>query len=77
MSKVLKVSECKAKFLAVVEEVSTTGERVVVTKRGKPVVDVVPHRKNQKNAFGILKGQIKITGDIISPIDDVEWEALK
>jgi prevent-host-death family protein len=76
MSKTLKVSECKAKFLAVAEQVARTGERVVVTKRGEPLVDVVPHQSARKNAFGILKGQIEITGDIISPID-VEWEALK
>ena len=76
MNKFMKVSDCKAKFLSVAEEVSRTGEAVVVTKRGKPLVDVVPHRTNRKDAFGILKGRIKIKGDIMSPID-VEWEALK
>ena len=76
MSKSLKISDCKARFLSVAEEVARTGERVVVTKRGKPLVDVVPHQAKKKDAFGILKGRIKIKGDIISPID-VEWEALK
>jgi prevent-host-death family protein len=76
MTKAIKASECKAKFLSVIAEVARTGERVIVTKRGEPLVDVIPHRKNTKDAFGILKGRIKITGDIISPID-VEWEALK
>jgi prevent-host-death family protein len=76
MSKSIKVSECKAKFLAVVDEVARTGESVIVTKHGKPVVEVVPHRPNARNAFGIWRDSVKITGDIMSPID-VEWDAMK
>lgn len=76
MTRHVKASECKAKFLSVIEEVARTGQPVVITKRGKPLVDLVPHREKRKDAFGVLKGKIKIKGDIISPID-VEWEALK
>jgi hypothetical protein len=35
-----------------------------------------PHQPRKKNARGILKDRLFITGDIISPID-VEWDALK
>jgi prevent-host-death family protein len=76
MTKTIKASEFKAKCLAIIEEIANTGEPLVVTKRGKPLVRVIPDQPKAKNAFGILKGQMKITGDIISPID-VEWEALK
>jgi len=76
MTRAIKASEFKAKCLALIEEISRTGEPVVVTKRGKPLVDIVPHRAKGKDAFGILKDSVRITGDIISPID-VEWEALK
>jgi prevent-host-death family protein len=76
MGKTIKASECKAKFLALIDDISSTGESVTVTKRGKPLVDMIPHQSSKKNAFGILKGRIKIKGDIISPID-VEWEAMK
>jgi antitoxin YefM len=41
MSKVLPLSEVKAKFSEVVDEVSTTHERVTVTRNGRPVVVVV------------------------------------
>jgi prevent-host-death family protein len=76
MSKSINASEGKAKFLSLIDDISTSGEPVTVTKRGKPLVDIVPHRPRGKNAFGLLKGRMKITGDIISPID-VEWEAMK
>jgi hypothetical protein len=39
-------------------------------------VELVPHRSKKRSPFGIWKDSVKITGDIISPID-VEWEALK
>jgi antitoxin (DNA-binding transcriptional repressor) of toxin-antitoxin stability system len=76
MNRSIKASECKAKFLSLIEDISSSGESVTVTKRGKPLVDMIPHRTNRKDAFGILKGRIKIKGDIISPVD-VEWDAMK
>jgi prevent-host-death family protein len=76
MSKVLKASEFKAKCLAVLDEVERTQRPVVITKRGKPIADVVPHVTPLRKARGVLKGRMEIVGDIISPLD-VEWEALK
>ena len=76
MTKIIKASEFKAKCLALMDEVERTGQGVVITKNGKPVAELVPHRGRKKNARGILKNRLFITGDIISPID-VEWDALK
>ena len=77
MSKTVKASEFKAKCLALMDEVARTGESVVVTKKGEPLVELVPHKsKIKKDAFGILKDELVITGDIMSPID-VEWNAMK
>jgi len=77
MTKVMKASEFKAKCFAVMDEVAQTGQAVVVTKNVKPVVDLVPHKpKSKRNPFGILKGDLVIKGDIISPID-VGWDAMK
>jgi prevent-host-death family protein len=76
VSRIVKASEFKAKCLALLDEVERTGNGLVITKKGKPVADVVPHRTPKRSAFGMWKGRVEITGDIISPID-VEWEALK
>ena len=72
----IKASEFKAKCLALLDEVEQTGDRLVITKKGRPVADVVPHKSPKRNLIGTLKGRGEILGDIISPID-VEWEALK
>ena len=76
MTRLVKASEFKAKCLALIDEVASSGNTLVITKNGKPLVELVPHRSKKPDLFGVWKGKIKIKGDIISPID-VEWEALK
>jgi prevent-host-death family protein len=69
MRKVVKASEFKAKCLALMDGVERTGQGVVITKNGRPVADLVPHRAGRPKAVGLLKDTLFITGDIISPID--------
>jgi len=76
MSRMIKASEFKAKCLAVLDEVERTRQSVVITKRGKPVAELVPHVAKKRELWGLLKDELFIEGDIISPID-VEWEAPK
>jgi prevent-host-death family protein len=76
MTKAIKASEFKAKCLALIDEVASSGDTLVITKNGKPLVELVPHRRKKRSPFGIWKDSVKITGDIISPID-IEWDALK
>jgi prevent-host-death family protein len=76
MTQHIKASEFKAKCLALMDQVARTGTPVVITKNGKPVAELVPHRPRKKTLRGIFKDKLFITGDIISPID-VEWDALK
>jgi len=72
----MKASEFKAKCLALMDEVERTGQSLVITKNGKPIAELSPYKQRKRNARGILKGRLVVTGDIVSPID-VEWNALK
>ena len=65
----------KARCLAVMKKVQMTGEPVIVTKRGTPMVKVVPVQSEKGEIFGFMKGKVKIVGDIESPIP-VEWESM-
>ena len=73
-SRTIKASEFKARCLQLMDEVADNGGEIIITKRGAPVARLVPHRKRPKSLFGAGRDRMKITGDIISPID-VEWEA--
>lgn len=78
MAQKVKASEFKAKCLALLDRVEKSGEKLVVTKNGRPVADLVPHQpdKQSDGLLGLYRGRMEILGDIISPID-VEWEAMK
>jgi len=58
------------------DQVASTGEPQLVTKNGKPIAVLRPHRPASGPVLGILKYQLKIKGDIISPLDS-DWSALK
>ena len=64
----MTASEFKARCLSVMDDIQATGEPVVVTKRGKPVVKVVPVESKKDDIFGFMAGKFKIVGDIESPV---------
>jgi prevent-host-death family protein len=72
----MKASECKAKFLDVIDEVAATHQRVIVTKNGKPVAEIVPFIDKPKTILGAMKGSVTILGDLDEPLG-VEWDVLK
>ena len=69
-------AEFKANCLKIMDEVQRTREPVVVTKRGRPMVRLVPAEVARPRLFGCMKGTVTILGDIVEPID-VEWNAMK
>jgi prevent-host-death family protein len=72
-------AEFKARCLALMEDVRTTREPVLITKRGKPIAKLVPVNGNKKDDFiGRLKGKIRVIGDIESPVEPPEaWKVLR
>ena len=66
--KQMRASVFKARCLAVMNDIQATGEPVIVTKRGKPVVKVVPVKPEKDDIFGFMAGDVKIVGDIESPV---------
>jgi prevent-host-death family protein len=72
--KTMAAGSFKARCLAVMDEVQAKREAIVITKRGKPVVKLVPADAEKDDIYGFLKGKGKITGDLISPaISKEEW----
>jgi prevent-host-death family protein len=67
-------AEFKARCLELVDRVAATGNAIIITKRGKPVARLAPVASRWRSLVGALKGHVRITGDIIAPID-ASWEA--
>ena len=79
----MAASEFKAKCLGVMSEIASTGKPILVTKRGEPLVEVIPPRnlRRKDDFFGRLKGVIEIVGDpddLIRPVFPLEdYDMLK
>jgi prevent-host-death family protein len=71
----IAAGEFKAKCLALMEDVRSTREPIVITKRGKPVAKLVPAETEKDDWIGRLKGVIQIVGDIESPMEPGTWES--
>ncbi len=72
--KTMAAGSFKARCLAVMDEVQAKREAIVITKRGKPVVKLVPADAEKDDFYGFLKGKGTIVGDIVSPaITPEEW----
>ncbi len=75
---VINASEFKAKCLAILDEVSATGETVTILKRGKPVAELVPPiSTGSRYPQDDLRESVVIKGDIVEPVLPAEvWEAV-
>jgi len=74
------ISEFKAKCIRMLDQVNKTRTPLRVTRRGKAIAEVVPVSAEDTNGnwMGALADSIKITGDIVSPVIDLDdIEALK
>jgi prevent-host-death family protein len=73
--KQMPAGQFKAKCLAIMDQVSLSGEPLVITKHGKPVVKLVPVKNNADDIFDYMAGRAKVVGDIVGPVTPPEdWE---
>ncbi len=75
----LPVSRFKSTCLAALERVRKTGRPLLVTRRGVPIAQVIPPPSPEVrvSAFGVMRGKGHELADILKPLGEEEWEALK
>jgi len=71
----MPVSEFKAKCLQLLKDVEKNGDRIVITKRGKPVAEVIPSKSTIPPLRGMWKDSIEILGDIVYFDTSDDWES--
>jgi len=72
--KTIPAGKFKVHCLAIMDEVQSRRQAVVITKRGKPVAKLVTLEEQHDDIFGFFKGKIEIKGDIVSPVfSPEEW----
>jgi prevent-host-death family protein len=66
--KQIRASIFKSRCLAIMDKVQSTDEPVIITKRGIPIVKIMPVQAAEEDIFGFMAGKVKVVGDIESPI---------
>jgi prevent-host-death family protein len=78
MAATISISQFKTHALRLVDEVSRTGRSLRITKRGKPVAELVPVREAVETHLpGRLRHTVAYLGDIVSPLGPDDWSAAK
>ena len=72
----LAITDFKAHALQVLGQVAKTRESVVVTKRGKPLAEVIPFSPDVPRP-GKLAEALVFEKDIVSPLGEDMWDACK
>ena len=66
----IDVNEAKQRLSELIEQV-IAGDKIIITKRGQPIVKLVAITKHRrKRLFGSARGLIKISNDFDEPLED-------
>jgi prevent-host-death family protein len=72
----MAISVFKAHALEAIGRVSRSKERIVITKRGVPVAQVMPYQSLATNVTpGRLADSLVYEKDLITPLGEELWEA--
>jgi prevent-host-death family protein len=76
--KTMGISQFKAHALKILDQVAKTHEEILITKRGKPLAQIIPCQNKDKNPVpGKLADAFIFEKDIITPLGEEMWESSK
>ncbi len=74
-TRTIPVTQFRNQCLRLIDEVKATGEKLIVTKHGRPVAEVIPVTKKLKKSIIGWSSDIRINDDLSKPaIPPEEWE---
>ena len=71
--KTVNVHAAKTNFSSLLATLEEDGDFIVICRNGKPVTDLVPHRRTNRLKAHPVLSQIKIGYDPVEPLSDDEW----
>lgn len=70
------ISYFKSHLLSLLDDFEKNNDTILITKWGKPIAEVIPHRKQDpsRNLPGTLSGTVIEEKDIMTPFGEEEWK---
>ena len=75
MKKRVSKSVFKARALEFFREIESTGESLVLTDHGRPVLEVRPYEENDSDPLDTLRRSVVRYERPTDPVADDEWES--
>lgn len=76
MATLVSKSKFKPRSLEYFRKVEMTGEELIITDHGKPVLKIVPYAADHEEALRTLRGSVKRYIDPAEPVGVEDWESL-
>jgi antitoxin (DNA-binding transcriptional repressor) of toxin-antitoxin stability system len=74
----INLSELPETLQNLLQQIAKTGETLTITENNRPFAIVSLTQKRKRAAFGSMKSETKILGDILEPTSNlVEWDVLQ
>ena len=71
--KIVNVHEAKTRLSSLLAEIEKSGETILICRHGKPVANLVPHRKKNRLERHPVMSKIRIQYNPIEPLTEDEW----
>ena len=71
--KTVNVHDAKTGLSGLLAEIEKSGKRIVICRSGKPVADLVPHRREVSMAADKKLGAIKVKYDPTEEASETDW----
>lgn len=73
----VNIHAAKTNLSALLAQIEENGETVLICRNGKPVADLVPHKKKDRLSAHPVLSKIQINYDPTEPLADDEWKGEK
>jgi antitoxin (DNA-binding transcriptional repressor) of toxin-antitoxin stability system len=77
VKKKVSKSVFKARALEFCREIESSGESLILTDHGRPVLEVRPYEENDTDPLDVLRHSIVKYERPTDPVADDEWESMK
>ena len=71
--KTVNVHDAKTNFSKLLGQVEENGDRVVICRNGKPIADLVPHKRKIRMTPHPVMSKIQINYDPVEDLTEDEW----
>lgn len=77
MKRFVSKPQFKPRALEYFREVEKTGEELIITDRGRPVLKIIPYAEDPEAWLKPLQGTVRRYKDATEPVGVKDWGALK